>query len=282
MRPARTHRQAALKALPTIQQPLAEEVLKGGVPGVRQAIDRMNDKATAEGMPKIKREPLVALAEKLAPTLKAAEWRDRAEAAVAGIETVDLRDIRSVVVAADGAARDEETRALADQLREGLTNRVDAEHNAWRDELAQTIAEGRTVRALRLSSRPPKAGAPLPIDMAERLAAAASESLTSEVTSDRYATVIDAVAFSPVRTQVKAQGVPANPSDELTKAVTKLAGRIPQIAALFGIEAPAQKPRGKAKRPTPPPPPQSAAPTPAAEPAPAPAEAAAPAADEEE
>ena len=86
---------------PTIQQPLAEEVLKGGVPGVRQAIDRMNDKATAEGMPKIKREPLVALAEKLAPTLKAAEWRDRAEAAVAGIETVDLRDIRSVVVAAD-------------------------------------------------------------------------------------------------------------------------------------------------------------------------------------
>ena len=278
LRPARTHRQAALKALPTIQQPLAEEVLKGGVPGVRQAIDRMNDKATAEGMPKIKREPLVALAEKLAPTLKAAEWRDRAEAAVAGIETVDLRDIRSVVVAADGAARDEETRALADQLREGLTNRVDAEHNAWRDELAQTIAEGRTVRALRLSSRPPKAGAPLPIDMAERLAAAASESLTSEVTSDRYATVIDAVAFSPVRTQVKAQGVPANPSDELTKAVTKLAGRIPQIAALFGIEAPAQKPRGKAKRPTPPPPPQSAAPTPAPEPA----EAVAPAADEEE
>ena len=35
LRPARTHRQAALKALPAIQHPLAEEVLKGGVPGVR-------------------------------------------------------------------------------------------------------------------------------------------------------------------------------------------------------------------------------------------------------
>ncbi|MEO0495210.1 MAG: hypothetical protein AAF081_17525 [Actinomycetota bacterium] len=285
LRPARTHRQAALKALPAIQHPLAEEVLKGGVPGLRQAIDRMNDKATAEGMPKIKRDPLVALGEKLAPTLKAAEWRDRAEAAVAGIETVDLRDIRSVVVAADGAARDDETRALADQLRAGLVNRVEAEHNAWRDELARTIADGRTVRALRLSSRPPKAGAPLPVDMAERLALAASESLTSEVTSDRYATVIDAVAFSPVRTQVTAQGVPANPSDELTKAVTKLAGRIPQIAAMFGIEAPAQKPRGKGKRPTPPPPPtQSAAtaPAPAPEPTPAPVEAAPAAAGDEE
>ena len=170
----------------------------------------------------------------------------RAEAAVAGIETVDLRDIRSVVVAADGAARDEETRALADQLREGLTNRVDAEHNAWRDELAQTIAEGRTVRALRLSSRPPKAGAPLPIDMAERLAAAASESLTSEVTSDRYATVIDAVAFSPSEPRSRPRSA-TNPSDELTKAVTKLAGRIPQIAALFGIEAPA---RSRVARPS--------------------------------
>ena len=39
--------------------------------------------------------------------------------------------------------------------------------------------------------------------------------------------------------------MPTNPSDELTKAVTKLAGRIPQIAALFGIEAPAQKPRAR-------------------------------------
>ena len=74
--------------------------------------------------------------------------------------------------------------------------------------------------------------------------------------------------------------MPTNPSDELTKAVTKLAGRIPQIAALFGIEAPAQKPR------------QGQAPNAAASAAvgctyaprarPAPAEAAAPAAGEEE
>ena len=92
-------------------------MLKGGVPGVRQAVDRMNEKAAAEGMPKIKTEPLVALAEKLAPSLKAAEWRDRAEAALAGIDDIDIKDIRSVVVAADTGARNEESRALADQLR---------------------------------------------------------------------------------------------------------------------------------------------------------------------
>ncbi|MDG1366336.1 MAG: hypothetical protein P8P85_04690, partial [Acidimicrobiales bacterium] len=254
LRPARSHRQASLNALPKAQHQLAEEVLRGGVPGVRQAIDQMNELAAAEGMPKIKRNPLVALAEKLAPTLKAAEWRDRAEAAVAGIETVDLRDIRSVVAAADGAARDGETRELAEHLRAGLNARTEADHQAWRDELAQNIAEGRTVRALRLSSRPPKAGAPLPVDMAERLASAAAESLTSEVTSDRWATVVDAVAFSPVRSQVTAQGIPASPSDELMKSMKKLAGRVPQLAALFGIEAPAPKSRGRG-RPTPPPPP---------------------------
>jgi len=271
LRPGRTHRQAALNLLPELQHQLAEEVLKGGVPGVRQAVDRMNDKAVAEGMPKIKTEPLVSLAERLAPSLKAAEWRDRADAALAGITEIDIKDIRSVVVAADSAARDDETRALADQLREGLTARVDAEHRKWLDELAENIQEGRTVRALRHSSRPPKAGAPLPPDMAERLAAAASASLTSEVTQDRWATVLDAIAFSPVKGLVVPEGVPATPNDQLLAAVRKHAAKVPAIAALFGVEAPAARKKG---RRTPPPPPKPAAGAPVAAPAEAtPAEA---------
>ncbi len=280
LRPGRTHRQAALKALPQAQQQLADEVLRGGVPGVRQAVERMNDKAAAEGMPKIKVQPLVSLAERMAPTLKAAEWRDRAEAAVAGMAEIDLRDIRSVVAAAENAARDEESRALADQVRAGLTARAESEHRKWLDELAGTIADGRTVRALRLSSRPPKAGAPLPVDMAAKLAEAASASLTAEVTSDRWATVLDAVAFSPVRAQVVAEGVPAKPTAELLTAVKKLASRTPEIATLFGIEPPAPKGRGRGRRTPPPPPAPPAAPVaetapaaavaPAAEAAPAP------------
>ncbi len=258
LRPRRVHRQAALKALPEIQHGLAEEVLKGGVPGARQAVERMNEKAAAEGMPKIKSEPIVALAEKLAPKLKAAEWRDRAEAALAGINEIDIKDIRSVVVAADTGARDDESRALADQLREGLLARVDAEHRKWLDELAENIAEGRTVRALRHSSRPPKAGAPLPPDMAKRLADAASASLTSEVTQDRWATVLDAIAFSPVRAQVVPEGLPASPNDQLLAAVRKHASKVPTIAASFGIE-PSPRRRGGARTPPPPPPPKPTA-----------------------
>ena len=42
LRAARIHRQAALAALPNQQHELAEELLRNGVPGVRETIDRMN------------------------------------------------------------------------------------------------------------------------------------------------------------------------------------------------------------------------------------------------
>ena len=248
----RIHRQAALKALPEDQRTLAREVLKGGVPGVRKSIERMNAKAAAESLPLIKADPVLALAEQLAPVLKAAEWHDRADAALAGISRIDLRDIRSVIAAADRAARTDETRALAESLRSGLAQRLEVDHRKWLDELAATIGEGRTIRALRLSSRPPKAGTPLPPDMAERLADMAAADLNPTANQQRWSTVVDAVALSPVRTQVMPVGVPDEPTEDLLSAIRRLAERLPQIAAQFGIEP--QKPSRGPRRPPPPPP----------------------------
>ena len=222
------------------------------MPGVRKSIERMNAKAAAEKLPQIKSEPILALAEQLAPVLKAAEWHDRADAALAGISKIDLRDIRSVIAAADRAARTDETRALAESLRAGLAQRLEVDHRRWLDELAGTIGEGRTIRALRLSSRPPKAGTPLPVDMAERLANMAAEDLSPNTNQQRWSTVVDSVALSPVRTQVIPLGVPETPSEDLLATIRRLADRVPQIAALFGIEPPAPSPRGR--RPPPPPP----------------------------
>jgi hypothetical protein len=247
LRAARTHRNEVLASLPEEQKPIAEQVLKGGIPAVRQAVEKQNESNKAEGKPEINPEPLVALAEQIMPALRTAEWHDKAEAALAEMAELDLRDLRSVVVAADVAARDEETRELAEKLRTGLAERVDAEHAAWLAEIDETLTSGRVVRALRVSSRPPKAGTPFPPELATRLAEETAKSLTAETGSDRYATVLDALAYSPVRGQVVPEGIPAEPSDELLAALKKLASRLPKIAALFGIEAPAAPTKGRGR-----------------------------------
>lgn len=233
LRAGRHHRNGLLTTLPAEQRRLAEFVLRGGVPAVRQVIERQHTWADAEHQPRLAAEPLLRLAERLLPQVKLMEWRDRAEAALAQVDEVDLRDLRSVVSASDSAARNEEDRALAEQLRTALTARVDREHRAWLDELAGALADGRIVRALRLSSRPPKAGAPLPADLAGRLAELATAGLTSEVTQDRFATLLEAVSFSPVARRVAATSLPAHPSHELARTVRRVGDRVPAVAAQF-------------------------------------------------
>jgi hypothetical protein len=235
LRAGRTHRNAALVDLSPEQKVIADYLLRGGVPALRTAIDHQNTVAKAQGEPEVKANLLLAFAEQLWPRLRTAEWHDKAEAALAGVDELDLRDLRAVVVAADAAVRDDETRSLAEQLRAALNGRVDGEQAKWLAEIDELLVDGRTVRALRQSSRPPKAGSPLPTELATRLAAAASEAMTSDIAQDRWATLIDAVAFSPVRLQVVPLGAPASPGTELTGAVERVSSRVPQIAALLGI-----------------------------------------------
>ena len=288
LRPDRVHRAAVLDSLPEEQKPIAEAVLRGGIPAVRQAVDKQNEDARAAGAPEIKADGMISIAEHLLPRLRTAEWHDRADAALAEVDELDLRDLRSVVVAADVAARDDVTRELAQSLRDALARRVEQEHTAWLAEVAETLADGRTVRALRLSSRPPKAGSPLPAELAAKLTEATNAALTADTGPDRFATVLDALAYSPVRQAVVPLGVPAEPGEPLLAAVRKMASRVPQIAKLFGIEPPPTRsprsrgPRSRAKSvPAPPASPTDASPASPASPANAspasPAELAAPA-----
>jgi len=176
---------------------------------------------------------------------------DRAEAAESGLADLDLRDLRSVVVAAESGARGEDGRALAERLRTGLTERVEREHEAWLAEVAQVLGEGRVVRALRLSSRPPKAGAPMPRDLLERLAHAASEGLTAETGQDRWGTLLEAVAMSPVHERVVPTGLPDSPSEELLELVRRVSMRVPAIAASLGIDPTPPPANRRRRRPSP-------------------------------
>jgi len=247
LRAGRTHRQALLAELPEEQRPVAEQVLKGGIPAVRAAIDEQNEAAKAAGNPPVKADALITLAESIVPRARVAEWRDRAEAAIEQIDTVDLRDLRSVVTKAETAAKDEESRELAEKLRTGLAQRLEKEQAAWLAEIAELLADDRVVRALNVSSRPPKAGTPLPPDLAERLATAAGAALTDQIGPKRWSTVLEALALSPVHNKVEPASVPASPNEELVAAVTKVSMQVPQIAARFGIE-PKAPPRDRGRR----------------------------------
>ncbi|MGH9217623.1 MAG: hypothetical protein ACRDZS_15305, partial [Acidimicrobiales bacterium] len=218
------------------QRPIAEQLLQGGIPSVRQAIEKQNEGLRAEGKTEVKADQLLRVAEELRHRAAAAVWRDRAEAAIAAVDELDLRDLRSVVNAAGDAGRGEEARALAAQLREALANRVEKEHAAWLAELADTLRDGRVVRALRLSSRPPKAGAPIPGDLANQLVEGAAAALTAETGQERWATVLDALAFSPIRRRVVPESLPTKLSPELRATVARLGTRLPEIAHIFAIE----------------------------------------------
>ncbi len=275
LNPARIHREAVVASLPPEQRPIAEQVQRGGVPAVRQAIEDQNAAARASGSPEVRPDALVALAEGLLPRLKAAEWRDRADAAVGQVDEIGLRDLRALVVGSDAAARDEETRDLAATLRKALEERSAKEREGWLAEIGEALDAGRVVRALRSSCRPPEPGARFPTELAERLSTAASEAMAPDVAPDRWAAVLEAVTSSPVRRLVKPVGLPDPPGD-LLHVARQAADRVPGLGPLVGAGPP---PAIGARRPGPPPrPPRPAGAPPARPPRPpAPPAAAAPA-----
>ncbi|MFP5376189.1 MAG: hypothetical protein ACLGIO_05320, partial [Acidimicrobiia bacterium] len=211
--PGNVHRAAVLATLSPEHRPIAEQVLRGGIPAVRQAVEAQNARLRQEGQPEVKGGPLVALAEQLLPQLKAAEWRDRAEAAARMLDEVSLRDLRSVVAGAD-AARDDEGRLLAGTLRQALERRVADQRERWVSDMAGALDEGRLVRALRLSAHPPDPSSRFPAELAVRLSDAAGAAMAPEATAERWTTLLDAVSESPVRRSVKPVGLPAEPGDE--------------------------------------------------------------------
>jgi len=244
----RVHVDEVLAALPEAQRTIAEKVLQGGIPAVRAAVEEQNKTAVAEGKEKIPTDGLVTMAEQLLPKLRVAEWLDRAKAAEKIITEIDLRDLRSVVVAADdpAIARDETTRELAAKMKVALAERQKTELENWLQDIRTAVEVGRIVRALKLSSQPPKAGVPFPPDLALQLAAATSASLTPDALPERWVTVLEAAAFSPIRTQVIPPHPAATVNDDLKKTVTRLGVLMPQIAALYGIQV---DPKSPAPRP---------------------------------
>jgi hypothetical protein len=236
------HRNAMLAALRPEQIPVAEQLLRGGLPAVRQAIDAQNSAAKASGRPAASTDALLAMADELLPAVKLADWKDRATAAQAAGKDFRLRELRTVVAASRTVILDEEGRALAKALQESLDRRVSTMREEWLARITNAINEGRILQAIEASIRPPEPGTRCPADLAVRLAAAAGEAMTADTPPEEWMKMLDAVVLSPVRRTVKPAGIPA---DEVARqAARHAAGSVPALAKLLGLRIPPPPPRG--------------------------------------
>lgn len=233
-----THRNAALAGLRPEQLPVAEQLLRGGIPAVRRAIEEQNARARAEDRAEISPEPLLAMAEELLPSMTLAAWKDRAVTVRTAGREAPLREVRSVVAGASAVTLDDEARALLSALRESLDERVTALREAWISRITSALDEERVAEALRVSSRPPEPSARVPGALAMRLSSAAGAAMSPELAEEHWSDLLAAVVNSPVRRTVKPAGLPAEASEDLLLAARRAAGSVPELAKLLGLPIP--------------------------------------------
>ena len=235
------HRNAMLAALRPEQIPVAEQLLRGGLQAVRQAIEAQNTSNKAAGKPPVATDALLAIADELLPAVRLADWKDRASVAQTSGKDYRLRELRAVVAASRTVNLDEEGRAMAKALQESLDQRTTALREEWLARITNALNDGRVLQAVEASIRPPEPGTRCPADLAVRLAAAAGEAMTADLAPEDWMRLLDAVVASPVRRTVKPSGIP---DDEVAKqAARNAAGAVPALAKLLGLRIPPPPPR---------------------------------------
>jgi len=235
------HRNAMLAALRPEQIPVAEQLLRGGLQAVRQAIDAQNSAAKASGKPPVAADALLAMADELLPVVRLADWKDRASVAQTAGKDYRLRELRAVVAASRTLNLDEEGRAMAKALQESLDQRTTALREEWLARITNALNDGRVLQAVEASIRPPEPGTRCPAELAVRLATAAGEAMTADLAPEEWMRLLDAVVASPVRRTVKPEGIP---DDEVARqAARHAAGSVPALAKLLGLRIPPPPPR---------------------------------------
>jgi hypothetical protein len=229
------------------QLPVAEQLLRGGIPAVRGAIDEQNAAAKAAGQPPVAADALLAMAEELLPVINLAGWKDRATAAQNAGRSMRLRELRAVVAASRTVSLDEEARGLAKTLSDSLNERVTHLRDEWQKHIERALDGGKVLEALQVSARPPEAATRCPAELAVRLAQAASEAMSAETPPAEWLALLAAVLDSPVRRTVRPAGVPD--TAETKEAARKAAGLVPELAKLIGLPIPPPPPRRTAPPP---------------------------------
>ena len=217
---------------------MAEQLLRGGIPSVRQAIQEQNTRAKAEGRPEVTEAPLMAMAEELRPIINLATWKDRASVARNAGKDTPLRELRSIVASASTVTLDEEGTEMVTALRTNLNERVTALRERWVERITAALDDGRVADAVRASIRPPEPSARLSAELAVRLSDAAGQAMTTDTPPAEWLALLEVVVECPVRRTVKPAGLPAGADEALLTEARKAAGLVPELARLLGIPIP--------------------------------------------
>jgi hypothetical protein len=246
-----TFRNAFLATLSPEQLPVAEQLLRGGMPAVRQAVADQNRTATSQGRPTINAEVIDRIAEELLGRSNLAFWKDRAAGGLSVVKELRLRDLRAIVTSAKTVMLDDEGRAQLKELSTALTTRVEALRKEWTEKLDKAIEADDALEALRLSTRTPDPTTRVSSEAATKIAALASAALTAEASPSLWRQLVELAAESPMRRLIKPTGIPAD--EAARELAVKSAGSIPELAKLLGMKVPPPPPPSRSPRPARPP-----------------------------
>jgi hypothetical protein len=235
-----THRNALLATLSPEQLPVAEQLLRGGMPAVRAAVELQNKNATTQGRPTIDPTTIDRIAEDLLNRTNLAMWKDRAAGAIGAGRELRLRDLRAVVTSAKTVSLDDEARAQLKELQVSLTARIEHLRTQWNEKLEAAINAKNVKEALSLVARPPDMSTRVSADAATRVVALVSETLNADQNPQLWNEIVELTADTSIRRNVKPLGIP---NDDASRAVAvHNAGAIPELAKLLGMKVPPPPP----------------------------------------
>ncbi|MDE3092185.1 MAG: hypothetical protein KGL23_08770 [Acidobacteriota bacterium] len=241
-----TYRNAFLATLSPEQLPVAEQLLRGGMPSVRTAVAEQNKNATAQGRPTIDPGTIDRIAEDLLPKTTLAMWKDRAAGALGAGKELRLRDLRAVVTSAKTTSLDDEARAQLKELQGALSARLEILRTQWTERLDAAMASNNVAEALRLVARPPDSSTRVSSETASALIALVSAALTADQDVAVWSELVNLTVETSIRRNVKPLGIPA---DDAAKALAiKNAGAIPEFAKLLGMKVPPPPPPTRTTR----------------------------------
>ena len=243
-----TYRNALLATLSPEQLPVAEQLLRGGMPAVRSAVAEQNKNATTQGRPTIDASTIERIAEDLLARTNLALWKDKAAGAIGAGRELRLRDLRAVVTAAKTVSLDDEGRTQLKELQTNLTARLEILRTQWNEKLEAAVSSKNVPEALRLVARPPDMSTRVSAEMATKVVAITSEALTADLDPAKWQEIVNLTVDTSIRRNVKPVGIP---NDEASKALAvKNAGAIPEFAKLLGMKVPPPPPPTRAPRRT--------------------------------